>query len=109
MVEPIYTAFRKKINKVYKGMKIGSDGLKGRVEIDPELAGWFAWDIHSMSSQCAKLGVPTLQLELGPDFRFHLVNNDFMIHQWAKAIVEIYNEVVVANWSKFITPITVNP
>lgn len=50
MVEPIYTAFRKKINKVYKGMKIGSDGLRGRVEIDPELQGWFAWDIHSMSS-----------------------------------------------------------
>lgn len=37
MVEPIYTAFRKKINKIYKGLRIGNDGLRGRVEIDPEL------------------------------------------------------------------------
>ena len=50
MVEPLYTAFRKKINKVYKGLRIGGDGLKGRVEIDPDLQGWFAYDIHSMSS-----------------------------------------------------------
>lgn len=50
MVEPIYQAFKTKINKVYKGLKIGKDQLKGRVEIDPELQGWFSWEIHSMSS-----------------------------------------------------------
>ena len=32
-----------------------------------------------------------------------------MIKQWAKAIVEIYQDVVVPNWPNFITPITVNP
>ena len=32
-----------------------------------------------------------------------------MIEKWAKAIVEIYQEVVVPNWVQYVTPIKVNP
>jgi hypothetical protein len=37
MVDPIVKAFQKKVKPIYKGIDVGLDKLKGRVEIDPDL------------------------------------------------------------------------
>ena len=37
IVEPISKAFKKKFKPIYKGLEVGLDKLKGRIEIDPDL------------------------------------------------------------------------
>ena len=99
IVHPLSMAFKKKINRIYKDKKIGLDHLKGRAEIDPDLDGFWGYDRHSMNSQCSKMGIPSLQLEIPPDFRKNLADSDKMIELWATAIIEMYNEVIVPTWA----------
>jgi hypothetical protein len=87
VVEPLGKSFKKKINKIYKDKKVGLDHLKGRAEIDPDLDGFWGYNRHSMNSQCSKAGIPSLQLEIPPDFRKNLADSDKMIDAWATAII----------------------
>ena len=106
---PIGEAFKRKINKIYKDKKIGLEHLKGRAEIEPDLDGFWGFDRHSMNSQCCKMGIPSIQLEIPPDFRKNMADSDKMIEEWAQAIIEIYHEVVVPTWVNKTTSLTMNP
>ena len=108
IVDPLKRAFFKKMTAAYEDTYPA--GVEVEVDVDPEyLQGFQGWNIHTMTSQNCKLGIPSIQLELPPQIRHHLANSPEMITRWAKVIVEIYNEVIVPNWQSKQIKTTMQP
>lgn len=111
-VEDLVKEFGKKINGIYEGIKIkDADGneLKIKAEIAPYLTGYWGKELHTMTSQCSKMGIPTFQFEMAPYVRAHLAQNDEMLKKWAHIIVDLYQNMIAPNWTKKVTPIRYFP
>ena len=51
-----------------------------------------------MTSQAAKMGIPSFQLEIPAFVRPHLVQNKEICKGWARAIVDVYTKVIIPEW-----------
>ena len=61
-----------------------------------------------MTSQATMLGIPSFQLEIPSEVRPHLAKNDSFIKEWAKAIVDIYQNIIMPMWNLKQTQTIVN-
>ena len=58
------------------------------VSESPEFQGqWKNSDVHSMSTQSSLIGIPSFQIELPPDVRYQMGNDQNLIKKWAEAII----------------------
>ena len=56
-VEPMGDLFAEHLTEIYKKEKVG--GYKIRPELEPYLHGFWGKDLHTMTSQASKMGIPS--------------------------------------------------
>ena len=63
ITEPMAKAFEKQIKTIYKNVSLG-DSIRGffsvKAELDPYLHGYWGPDLHTMTSQASKMGIPSI-------------------------------------------------
>ena len=98
-----------KIDHIYKDQVLGTRRLRPKADPECDLHGFWGEDLHSMASQGSFLGIPSFQFEMEQEIRAQLATDENIQKQWAKAIVQLYQEIIVPYWSQKQTPTKLNP
>ena len=71
ITEPMGDSFAIHLSEIYEKELVGA--YKIRPELNPYLHGFWGPDLHTMTSQASKMGIPSFQLEIPAKVRPHLV------------------------------------
>ena len=95
-----------KLNKVTRGLKVGRHKVEWNTDCD--LHGYWGepeCSPNTMVTQWCLLGITSVQLEIPRSLRKLIANSNKLIQALAKAILEIYSELIVPLWKERETPV----
>lgn len=97
LINEIKVFFLKNGN-IFSGIKFGKHECE--FDTDPNLHGYWGCDIHTMTEQAIKLGIPSIQLEIPFTVRRKLFKDQALRTKFQLLIKQLYETVIIPDFKR---------